>query len=503
MIKKINEVRNIELINRVFEFLKTTPILKTLFKELEYDNYVLKDGIHKLLTLLKIIFKIIIKYLLYLAVIKSIFITFEDTDGAITFNQNSMILLFSITTVVFSITYHIINFDKNDYLMVKLLGIDRKEYVKNKILFFVFSELFYMTLVVLMMGYSFKTSLFMAFLNVSIKVLMERLYLFRIKKSRFQLLTGLVLRYVPSIIFYVIEMVSYVTIVAFYVDISLPNIVIYLPATIIILSAIYMVYYLIKKYDYNFLFNKYLTIEMYEISQTKLFAKSIDTEYVPRKSKIETKKKGFDYLYYLFNKRYAKSLLIKILFYGGILNLLYLVTWWNCHDDPELITEVRELISFIPFLGIMMTISVDYLKLCYSQLDSKLLKYNFYKTNIYAHMKYRFFGFIKYELLFCFLVYHPLFLLNPGIKSLINIIIYVVVGIMFNISINYYFYFFVESKNQDRIKLLTYCHIVKCLLLSVIMVNSSNPLIVFGILALISFVLIYLCYKNVKGELKK
>ena len=147
-----------------------------------------------------------------------------------------------------------------------------------------------MTLVVLMMGYSFITSLFMALLNVSIKILMERLYLFKIKKSRFQLLTGIIFRYLPSGIFYAAEMVLYVTFVAFYEDISLPNIVIYLPATIIILSAIYVVYYLIKKYDYNFLFNKYLTIEMYELSQAKLFAKSIDTEYVPRKTKIETKK---------------------------------------------------------------------------------------------------------------------------------------------------------------------------------------------------------------------
>ena len=222
--------------------------------------------------------------------------------------------------------------------------------------------------------------------------------MYRKERARYQNLLSVYLRVLPPLFSASIAgFINDLLIWFIYDDVCLPGIVIYIPLTIIVVTAIYIVYYLFNKYNYKPLFNKFLTIEMYELSSAKLFMKSIDTDYKPRNSKIETDKKGFDYLYFLFNKRYSKSLIVKTLFFGFSLGGFFWIIYLCYKEEPDPFIT-RLLLSFNLF-SFYISMSTEYLKLCYTQLDSKLLIYNFYKKNILEHMKQRFKGFIIYDLI--------------------------------------------------------------------------------------------------------
>ena len=64
MIKKINQINNYFLTNRIIDMLNSIPFIKNFFKEFEYNNFDVKEGINKFLNFIGFLFKPFIRVLL-------------------------------------------------------------------------------------------------------------------------------------------------------------------------------------------------------------------------------------------------------------------------------------------------------------------------------------------------------------------------------------------------------------------------------------------------------
>ena len=511
MITKINRIKDAELIN------------KLLFNK--YDCYGFKDFIHGILLLARTAIKIVLKSMLYSFLINALVYIF--TNNNITADKSIKMIIFIILSLSFATTYHIINFDKDDYFFIKLLNVDRKKYVKAEIINFLIMEFICIFGAIYLFGMDTINALFLTLVNIAFKIIMELFYLHRMKKSKFHYIKSSILKHTTSFIYICIFSFGLILLSDYLIDkginsISVPLYYIYIFGSVLIFISIFIVIYLIKKYNYKYLFNKYLTKEMYDLSNSKVFAKSVSVGYSAKEVKVKTNKKGLDYLYYLFNRRYARSLITKVLFFGliigGTIVLLYKDIFLD-FSTPEEYEEMKDYLYFaLPLPGIFFSLmSMEYLKLCYSQLDSKLQSYNFYKKHTFEHMKHRFVGAIIYDALMLAIMYGAIYISIPGMNTLIAIIICCIFGTAFNFLYNFYFYFFFNKSEPNRIKVLKTglyikygaAFVYETILTYFDRMNDyetslmENKFILYSVLFVAILLFGFLDYKHLKAEKKK
>lgn len=450
MITKINKISNYNTANYIIYTLKNMPIIKKIFVDDDVSDYVVKDGISKFISFLKFIYSFVLKLLL----ISIISIFYED--GVSDFHDPQLgqfiIILLSFELIAANVS-PIFKLELKDYLFVKQLKFKTMDYVKSRLIIYLTKTILFTFIIFYLMLDSLPITILLALGVPAIRLIYEFFYLRKLMRTKHRIVTNFIMKLATYPVIFTTVLLIFNSVVFGYLGVEVSETFAIILLVVIILFAIYIVYYFLKKFNFKLLFAKNLTPELYAIINSKVAFSSLSVNYKMSKVDVRSNKKGYEYLYDIFNKKYSKSLIIKAIILPCFFAMFMLEPYIGLFvlGDQEyleeitllnsIIGELNPLFLIIPLTLMMQNASLEYMRVCHLNMDRTLNNYKFFKNKRLLHMKLRLEKIIKYDLISTIIVYIPFLIYFPSIKTIILYWGIAILVELFNISLIYYCYF--------------------------------------------------------------
>lgn len=476
MLRTIKQISHIQFsisINAFLYFLKKVPLIKNLFKNINYSFMKFKS----ILSVLSIIWNFVSTPIkTALSFLLPIFLpAFLIFDGDININVIFSLILsfYFILAFVFS---NALSTDKEKFILIKQMRMPPKEYFISKIFFEetvkFLGKIIFFSIFFIFLDFNFLFGIKLSLMISSINIISEVLYLFLFNERQFNVNSKPIIQ---VIIYAIIVIVSYLvsfllmpklyfSFVYFFFTSNIPFLI---TLTLGILSSIY-----IYKYE-NFwdVINSKNTIEDFkELNEVykeanfigvKLDEKDYSTDDL-QSSKFNNKE-GYDYLNSIFFERHKKTIYRPMLIKSAIIILSFIaILILNIFIDDipkkELIDMIINKYTLFVFIIYLLSNSENIIKSLFYNCDISLLKYSFYKQSdallkmFFLRLKKIIFSNIIPILILCLGLLTITFIYDSSrIIDMIPVLIFIIVLNLF-FSIHYIFMYYIFQPYTTDLK---------------------------------------------------
>ena len=503
MNRVINEVENSLRINSFEYKIRNTLIVKSICKNIQIDNEIVKDGLRKFLRFFSYAWKF---FLFVLFIGLSLFIIkdgFGDYFVGNYYNYYYIVLIF--LAIGISTARPIFDFNENDYIFIKLLNINKKKYIDYKLKRYIIETCLMLVCDLLLIEFVgiFYTIIY-TITYLSVRLICEYYHLLILKKVKKINIKSGIIKYVYFML--IISLVFYMFEILFAVfPIVINDFEVIVTTFILFGLCIYYLFFKIRKFNFNYLFNQYLREDIITIKRAKVSYQRIDRGISSEKIIRENDKKGYDFLYDVFNKKYSRSLIVKTILVPSMFLALIIGAYFE-FPDIGIIDSKTMAMSFL----IISSIMGEYLKLCYMNIDRYLNNYKFHKKNIKENIKQRVKVSIKYDLISCLLLILCFFFCRFSISEIIILVICLIIAKLYSLITTLYFYYTTEYFSYDGKKsnmidiVITFClYILIYFLSSFESLESTAVYIVYFILAIVTIVFNILLKKKCEVDYER